>query len=93
MQATVTKKTYRLSVDCVVDQKGHLWQACDVQQDTSEEIELVLDTSPYERRLFCYSVGQEWTVYNIRGTEVPITDTNILEYLNEIRQAIPGNRT
>lgn len=90
MQATVSKKIYRLSVDCVLDAQDRVWQARDVAVDTSGEIDLWLDTNPYDDRIYAYSMGCGWTFYNAKGLEIAITDRNIREFLGEIREAIPG---
>lgn len=89
MQATVSKKLYRLSVDCVLDLQERVWQARDVAQDPSGELDLLLDTNPYEARMYAYSSGSGWVFYNARGAVTPVTDANILSYLAEVRQAIP----
>jgi len=90
MEARITKKMYSLSVDCVMDTQGRVWQARDVARDNNGEIDLMLDTSPYEERIYCYSIGAIWEAYNAKGAKLPSIDPVVLEYLKEVRKAIPG---
>lgn len=88
MQATLDKRIYRLSVDCVLDTKGQVWQAMDVTRETHGQLNLMLDTSPIEQRIYCYTTDEGWRACNQKGNNVIVTDPEILAYLAEILQAL-----
>lgn len=92
MQATLDRRIYRLSVDCVLDAASRVWEAREVTLETHGQLSLMLDTNPIEDRIYCYTTDVGWRACNSRGSDVVIKDENILTYLAEIRQAVLGGQ-
>lgn len=92
MQATLDKRIYRLSIDCVLDTKGQVWQAVDVTREVHGQLSLTLDTAPFEQRIYCYTTDEGWRACNRKGDDIIVTDSEILAYLAEVRQALDGTQ-